>query len=114
MKRSETSTSGLLQLTLPLCIVYLMYFECYNVISWRFPASRYLVSVYVPVLVKWPDDDVHTRSKPVARQKIARTVLCVIGNIDTYCELVFLCYRARYNNLFEYVLMEVQEHKKLS
>ena len=53
MVRQNTSTSGLLQLILPLYIVYLMYFECNNVIRWRFPTSRYLVSVYVRVLSKW-------------------------------------------------------------
>ena len=53
MARQNTSTSGLLQLTLPLYIVYLIYFECNSVIRCRFPTSRYLVSVYVHVLSKW-------------------------------------------------------------
>ena len=51
MVRQNTSTSGILQLNLPLYTVYLMYFECNNAIRWRVPTLRYLVSVYV--LLKW-------------------------------------------------------------
>jgi hypothetical protein len=73
MVRQKTSTSALLQLTLHLQIVYLMYFECNNVIRWRFPTSRYLVSVYVHVLVKWawlwPIHEVETSCNTIKDRK---------------------------------------------
>ena len=44
------------------------------------------------LLYKWPDDEQYTRSKLEAKKEaMVRSVLCVIGSIDTHYKFIHSC-----------------------
>jgi len=44
------------------------------------------------LLYKWPDDEQYAKSKlEVRKETMARSVLCVIGSIDTHYKSVHTC-----------------------
>ena len=85
-----------------------------NVIRWRPPTSRYLVSVYIHVCLQltwwWATLEVETNSQTIKYRKVCdvcNVCLCVTGNIDKH----YGCYTngdVPYKNIFEFFYAERQ------